>query len=293
VIMRKKKKYYCIDCHRKLDNNKPKRCRKCYYKFIKKNRHALYNENNYKCPKCGAKKSFYAKRCQKCYFKTIKDEGHPNYKGGLPNCIDCGKKVSTSKTKRCRLCAGKQLSKKMTGKNNHFWKDGRSLKEYYCKDCGKKISIGCALYGSCLCMKCSRKGNNLGRRLSLTVKRKISKALKGRFKGKKSSGYGKIKHAKWGEYKKIWMRSSWEILFAKYLDKNKIKWQYEPKPFDLGNTTYTPDFYLPELNKYFEIKGWWRDDAKEKFRLFKRKYSKINIKLIRKKEIELIRSILN
>ena len=48
--------------------------------------------------------------------------------------------------------------------------------------------------------------------------------------------------------KKIWMRSSWEVAYAKWLDKQKIEWLYEHKAFHVGEskkwngTTYCPDF---------------------------------------------------
>ena len=93
-------------------------------------------------------------------------------------------------------------------------------------------------------------------------------------------------HGKHIKYNNIWMRSSWEIKYAKYLDKKKLEWQYESKTFDLGNTTYTPDFYLPEHNLYIEIKGYWRDDAKIKFKGFKKQYPNIKIKLIMKPELQ-------
>jgi len=38
-------------------------------------------------------------------------------------------------------------------------------------------------------------------------------------------------------YHEIYMRSSWEIAYAKWLDKNGIEWQYESDTFDLDNTT--------------------------------------------------------
>lgn len=104
--------------------------------------------------------------------------------------------------------------------------------------------------------------------------------------GKNNSQYGKITHGKSGKYKGIWMRSSWEISYAKYLDRNKIKWFYEPKVFGLGDFTYRPDFYLPRTNEYIEIKGWWRDDAKKKFRLFKQKYPKVKIKVLMQKDLQ-------
>ena len=67
--------------------------------------------------------------------------------------------------------------------------------------------------------------------------------------------------------------------------KNHIKWQYEPKTFDLGKTTYTPDFYVPIYDAYIEIKGWWRTDAKIKFDLFKQIYPDIEIVVLSKKEL--------
>lgn len=42
------------------------------------------------------------------------------------------------------------------GKNNENYKDGRTLKKYYCT-CGKRISITSGVYGSGLCRSCSKK----------------------------------------------------------------------------------------------------------------------------------------
>ena len=97
--------------------------------------------------------------------------------------------------------------------------------------------------------------------------------------------FGKIANANCGRYNGIWMRSSYEMKYAKYLDNQGIKWLYESKTFDLGNTTYTPDFYLPNKNQYIEIKGYWRKGIKEKFNLFKILYPQINIKIIMKEDL--------
>jgi len=89
-------------------------------------------------------------------------------------------------------------------------------------------------------------------------------------------------------YRGIWMRSTWEVKYAKWLDKRNIKWYYELKTFDLGKTTYTPDFYLPESDTYIEIKGWWRGDSKKKFRLFKVKFPKIKIEVLTRDKLKTI-----
>lgn len=145
------------------------------------------------------------------------------------------------------------------------YKHGETLKKHYCIDCLKKgIKTELSNYRAQRCPKCN-----------------------GIFhKGKNHHNYGKPIISKRIKYKGIWMRSSWEIKYAKYLDKNNIKWQYEPKAFDLGNTTYTPDFYLPKQNLWIEIKGWWRGDAKVKFNTFKRQYKNIKIDVLREKHLK-------
>ena len=82
------------------------------------------------------------------------------------------------------------------------------------------------------------------------------------------------------------MRSSWEVAFAQWLDLSRYKWLYESKTFDLGNTTYTPDFYLPEFDCYIEIKGRSLDYFKKKLKLFKKLFSNINYKILYKKDLE-------
>lgn len=57
-------------------------------------------------------------------------------------------------------------------------------------------------------------------------------------------------------YKGIKMRSRLETKFAFFLDALKINWEYEPKTFLLSNgIMYKPDFYLPELKQWIEVKG--------------------------------------
>ena len=45
----------------------------------------------------------------------------------------------------------KKKQNKFMGKNNRNYKDGRTLKKYYCKNCRKKISITAGAYGSGMC----------------------------------------------------------------------------------------------------------------------------------------------
>lgn len=97
---------------------------------------------------------------------------------------------------------------------------------------------------------------------------------------------------------KIWLRSSWEFKIAEYLDNNKYNWIYEPFAYNIDyyyndvfkKGTFRPDFkvWKEDENDYeiWEIKGYWRDDAKCKFTAFLDKYSsEFTIKLFEKKEL--------
>ena len=64
-----------------------------------------------------------------------------------------------------------------------------------------------------------------------------------------------IKQGKIIQYGGVKMRSSWEVKWAKYFDENEIKWEYEPQKFKSEEVNYIPDFWLPELKMFFEVKG--------------------------------------
>jgi len=59
--------------------------------------------------------------------------------------------------------------------------------------------------------------------------------------------------------KEVYLDSTWEVEFAKWLDKNEIVWE-RPTHFpwvDAHNKPhkYYPDFYLVESKKYYDIKN--------------------------------------
>jgi hypothetical protein len=58
-----------------------------------------------------------------------------------------------------------------------------------------------------------------------------------------------------GEFASFWMRSSWEVAFAEYLDELEWPWLYEAHTYELSCGYYTPDFYIPHSGTYIEVKG--------------------------------------
>lgn len=70
-------------------------------------------------------------------------------------------------------------------------------------------------------------------------------------------------------------RSRLEARWAVFFDAAGIKYEYEPEGFELEDgTRYLPDFYLPEMGKFFECKGVMSDKDENKLRLFLKALSK-------------------
>ncbi len=77
--------------------------------------------------------------------------------------------------------------------------------------------------------------------------------------------------------------------FANILNFYHIKWEYEPKTFSLkwdeaGNVveSFTPDFYLPDLDLYIELTTMKQSlvtKKNRKVKLLRKLYPELNIKL--------------
>lgn len=63
-------------------------------------------------------------------------------------------------------------------------------------------------------------------------------------------------------------RSRLEARWAVFFDALKIKYYYEFEGFDIDGTFYLPDFYLPELDCYFEVKGVMTTEDEQKILKF-------------------------
>ena len=80
------------------------------------------------------------------------------------------------------------------------------------------------------------------------------------------------------------MRSGWELKVSNYLTENNVNWYYEFSWLKIEEGKYyLPDFYLPDENKYIEVKGWKTDRTMEKYNLAKNIY---NIELWDKSKLD-------
>lgn len=199
---------------------------------------------------------------------------------------------------RCRKCQDKKHSRDMLGNKNPFFGKKHSIETLkFLKERPKLTGKNHPLFGKHLSDEAKRKISiaKTGKVLSEETRQKMSKAKKGLFSGKKNPMFGKRGKlsprfgilVSWFrcKYGDVNFRSSYEANFAKWCDGSGITWKYEPEHFDLGNTTYTPDFYLPEFDCWIEVKGYLTDLADKKIKLFKHQYPDINFFMFDKNKL--------
>lgn len=86
-------------------------------------------------------------------------------------------------------------------------------------------------------------------------------------------------------------RSGFEVLYANYLIDNDIPFLYEPTTLECKNKShYTPDFYLPNENKFIEIKGTFYIHSKQEEKI-KELSDTYNISIIKWEDIKSLTKI--
>ena len=209
-------------------------------------------------------------------------------------CNICQKQIYGNpgrKTKYCYRCSA--TTYKNPSKEKSREKIKKALTNFYL-DGGKPWNYGLTKENSDSLQKASLKisralmGRSLENRCGEKQAAEIRKKMSKRFSGKGNPMFGKPSpHGKRGFRKDLghFVRSSWEADFARILNLYNLKYYYEPKIFPLKRKNgevihYTPDFYVPSKNTFYEIKGFLRDLDKEKITLFQEQYPRYNFVLI-------------
>lgn len=207
----------------------------------------------------------------------------------IKNKCKCGK-IIDKRSKHCHSCENKSRKMSVSAKlkvSQFQKKKWENLKKhYYCIDCLKKGIKTEINYRSKRCRECFS---------NIHLRKRFCKCGKEIAKYNRTGNCGSCAHKGiksphltqwniqhlpkpyWTKYRNTWFRSGWEANFAKLLTFSGYKWRYEFTKFFFDNTSYTPDFYIPEWDLYIEIKGWYSNKNKRKMRRFKHLFSKINL----------------
>lgn len=199
---------------------------------------------------------------------------------------------------KCKIC-GKEYPKK--GINTHFWRSHGKGKNHnpnigfetgerkiWNKGLTKETHEGLAKQS----IKMKGKENGfLNKKHTKETKQKIGKKLSRNNHGGRCKWF-KVQRIDGMEFN---VQGTWERDFSNVLniiDKDWIKigigdsnhtfkWKDEKGNFH----HYTPDFWSPRLQKYFEIKGYWWGEDKKKMQMVLEQ-NNINLEIIRKKELK-------
>lgn len=207
-----------------------------------------------------------------CY--GVKENAHPyklNHDGLV--CQFCGKECKNRNSlcnheRLCKLNPNRQLTKyekygPIDGFNNKgrtAWNNGLTKET---DNRVKKISESAKIYYE------THDGTFLGKSHTEETKIKISMSSQDRCKKLGTNLCGKGKR---GIYKWILCQSSWELAWVLYqIDKgvNFVRnTRYFYYTFDGSTKLYYPDFYLPEIDTYVEIKGYYDKKTQAKVEQF-------------------------
>jgi len=131
------------------------------------------------------------------------------------------------------------------------------------------------------------KGSFLGRQHTKEAKEKLS--IKGSCHNIRCTYYEIFNP---NENKMVKVQGSWEFKYAEYLNSKNIKWTHSRKMFlrykrfeDDFLHTYYPDFYLPDVNEYVEVKGYYSQINKEKMEAVWKTHPDKNITLLFRKDL--------
>lgn len=109
---------------------------------------------------------------------------------------------------------------------------------------------------------------------TVSARKKMSAAfVNGREFGFNDKTWGKGQYYDTPLQGRVWMRSSWEVKVAEYLTFLGLKWYYEYEWLKVEDMSYLPDFFLPELSLYIEVKGREKPEDMEKLKKSQQLYN--------------------
>ena len=143
-----------------------------------------------------------------------------------------------------------------------------------CKFCQKEFdprrlgghTVGCDMNPKKTLTRKKILSKQIGRPLSEKHRASIAEAVSKRIEN--DSWHLSFSKSRTYEYKGVKLHGLWEVKFAMNLDDKNVEWRRPTEKFQYtfeGKTrNYTPDFWIPEMDSYVEIKGYatLKDKAK-------------------------------
>jgi len=208
------------------------------------------------------------------------------------NCKFCNRicKNDNSLRNHQRLCRDNPDKQSLV---SNFIDYNNKRKELGLKGCNqytKAVQLGLPKPAKSLETKAKHSQSNRGRLMSNEEKLRRSESMKKAVEDHpdsytKNNIVGRVKNI---EYNGVKLKGSWELIVAKWLDLHNIKWEHEVTGFKYqwhdSIRTYYPDFYLPELALYLEVKGYERERDRAKWKVIP------NLIIFKLKEINEIKS---
>lgn len=126
-----------------------------------------------------------------------------------------------------------------------------------------------------------------GKQHSISSRKLMSMKASERIRANRDVHNGAGKTGKRADLGGRYFRSRWEANYARFLSFIGIKWEYESKTFwfhkiKRGTRSYTPDFFLPKISEYHEVKGWMDKKSKTRLNRMKKYYPDVKIVIIGK-----------
>lgn len=270
----------CIDCGRTDRPHQANgRCGTCDTNY--RNRQKGKVKRNFgawswyydKCKECGTTKKPHAKNglCRDCYNELKRD-----FSNGYEECPVCG--VKTVKLNHHLSMKAKRCEKHKEYQRNLFkiYFDSDLTLGDIAEELNTERHVVTDNFIRYFGEEKTRKRNDIVKRCNISEKAKINFNNKNRF--------GTVVYYDSSNNGTVRFRSKLEKKFAIKLDKLSTKWLYEYKSFPYldkegKRRTYTPDFYLPDSDKYIEVKGYKRE--RDDYKIDKLREIGINIEMVR------------
>jgi hypothetical protein len=211
-------------------------------------------------------------------------------------CVDCGApmKGKVRKSQRCQHCSARETANPSRPDVKERISQSRIGSPAWNKGLTAETAADTLWIKNLSIYNAAQKGVTLearhGSERAAEIRAQISKKVSGTF----NPMYGRppkfTKTYTKDDYREDlghYVRSSWEADMARVFHHLGWEYEHEPRAFELvkpdgWKLTYTPDFFVPNQNTYYEIKGWMDKASAEKIELFRQQYPECNLIVVDK-----------